>query len=66
MLFRSQILNVKYSDTNGIYTSADGGYLDKLREIAKDNGLNLPEGDVEKLKGLTEDSNPVLFYYEYK
>jgi len=62
----AQILNVKYSDTNGIYTSADGGYLDKLREIAKDNGLNLPEGDVEKLKGLTEDSNPVLFYYEYK
>jgi len=54
------------SGSEGVYGCIDGDYLLHLQSIIQSDGLNLPEEDVEKLKGLTEDSNPVLFYYEYK
>jgi len=57
--------NFMFSDEKGVYSVISGLYLEKFLNIIKENKLSLDEEQIEQLKTLNEDSNPVLFYYEY-
>jgi hypothetical protein len=54
------------SDRKGIYSVVGGDNINILIDIASHNGLNDNLDRLDELKQLTEDSNPVLFYYEYE
>ncbi|GAB6013260.1 6-bladed beta-propeller [Viscerimonas tarda] len=54
------------SDDKGIYSCIDESGLGRFGELAKTNGL-IPDLDkLNELKQVTEDSNPVIFYYELR
>jgi hypothetical protein len=55
-----------YSDKDGIYGYVDMHFMEEFIRFVHEGKLNLDNIQVEKLMKLTEDSNPVLFYYEYK
>jgi hypothetical protein len=54
------------SDKDGIYGYVDTYFMEKFIRHVHEGKLNLDNVQVEKLMKLTEDSNPILFYYEYK
>jgi len=58
-------LTFSCADNNGDYYSLSTEILPQmLKSIENNEILNIE--NIEKLKTLNEDSNPVLFYYEYK
>jgi hypothetical protein len=54
------------ADENGIYKIIQGNVLGGYLDVIAHNGLNDNLDRLDELKQLTEDSNPVLFYYEYE
>ncbi|MDR1882066.1 MAG: 6-bladed beta-propeller [Prevotella sp.] len=55
-----------YSDKDGVYGYVDTHYMEEFIRHVHEDKLNPDNAQVEKLMKLTEDSNPVLFYYEYE
>ncbi|GAB6008819.1 6-bladed beta-propeller [Dysgonomonas reticulitermitis] len=55
-----------YSDKDGIYGYVDMHFMEEFIRHVHEGKLNLDNIQVEKLMKLTEDSNPILFYYEYE
>jgi hypothetical protein len=58
--------NFVWSDTNGVYSVIPPTKVEKFIELTQENKLNLNEEQKEKLKALSEDFNPIIFYYEYE
>ena len=53
-------------DSDGVYSAIGGGNLIYSSGTKKRNHLNENVDKCDELLKLTEDSNPVIFYYEYK
>jgi hypothetical protein len=54
------------SDSNGVYEVLNIDMLDRFIERTKEEGfLNSDLDKIEQLKNLSEDSNPVIFCYEF-
>jgi hypothetical protein len=61
------ITNIRhFSNGRGVYEVIDGIYFPDFLEIIKKGGLSPGLDKREELMRLTEDSNPVIFYYEAK
>ena len=55
------------SDENGLYELIDAFYMERYLERIKEEGLLKKDVDkYEQLRTLSEDTNPILFYYEFK
>jgi hypothetical protein len=65
--YQSSIVSLFMSaDNQGIYSVIGGPAINTLIDVASHNGLNDNLDRQDELKQLPEDSNPVLFYYEYE
>jgi hypothetical protein len=65
--YQSSIVSLFISaDNQGIYSIVGGPAINTLIDVASRNGLNDNLDRLDELKQLAEDSNPVLFYYEYE
>jgi hypothetical protein len=60
------MLNFLYSDKNGAYSYISTDDMKDFIELIHNDKLNLNDDQKKNLMNLTEDSNPVLLYYEYK
>jgi hypothetical protein len=55
------------ADENGLYEIIDMFSIDRYIERMKEDGFLKPSIDkYEELRNLPEDTNPIIFYYEFK
>lgn len=54
------------SDTGGVYYQVDTEVLSNLKSCLNDGVLSDRIKNKDVLKSITEDSNPIILYYEYK
>jgi len=55
-----------HSDRTGIYSWFYPDQIEELLNLIRNDKMNLPQEHIDELKKLTPDSNPIIFYYEYK
>ena len=56
----------KFSDSKGAYTTCEQAMFAKLKQSINSNEF-VPDFDkLDQLKNLDEESNPVIFFYEFK
>jgi hypothetical protein len=56
----------KYADARGVYNVIDGFLFPEFIKIKDAGKLNPKVDKIAQLQELTEDSNPIIFYHEYK
>lgn len=71
LLFQDSVMSgvpLKYLSSNeyGSYFCVRTEDIEMLVAYAKENMLLLPQKQLEEIKELSDDSNPVIIYYEYK
>lgn len=70
LLYKDNVLSgvpLKYltSDENGSYFCVRTDDIEMLIAYAKENMLSLSQKQLDKINSLSDDSNPVIIYYEY-
>jgi len=63
---KSVLFKPEFATNKGIYSVISGTYFPGFIKIKNSGGLNAGIDKSEQLMTLTEDSNPVIFYYEFK
>lgn len=71
VLYQENVIHgvpLKYLTSNekGTYFCVRTSDIEMLVAYAKDNMLLLPQSQLDKIGMLSDDSNPVIIYYEYK
>lgn len=71
LLFHDSVISgvsLKYlcSNRSGSYFCVRTEDIQILIAYAKENMISLPQKQLEEIKALSDDSNPVIIYYEYK
>lgn len=61
--YRELFLPIVFADSKGVYSCIQPEAMSRFLDIGYSGGF---QPGLEKLKELSEESNPVLFYYEYK
>jgi hypothetical protein len=56
----------KFSDSRGAYSLPDEYWLSEFQEKIKKNKFTTNLDNLDQLMSLSEDSNPVILYYEFK
>jgi hypothetical protein len=62
----ASFFDTRYGDRDGVYNVMNGYYLPQLIDDIINDKVNPDMDKLEEIKNLPEDSNPVIFYYEYK
>ena len=60
------LLNLRYLDGKGAYEIIQPNAMEEFVKKIKDNELVSNLDKLDELKKLTEEANPVIFYYEFK
>jgi hypothetical protein len=55
-----------FVDNEGIYHAISGYYFSMFIDVKNNGELNPNIDKINELMALTEDSNPIIFYYEFK
>lgn len=55
-----------FADSKGVYSYLESEEISRFIEITEAGGINPKLDKLDELKKISEDSNPILFYYERK
>lgn len=55
-----------FSDSKGVYSCLETRSIPRFLEIVYSDGLNPSIDKIDELKAISEESNPIIFYYECK